>query len=264
MSSHADVVGSAAIAILLVMVATWLVSIARRDVSIVDIVWGLGFVVVAWTAWWVGDGLTDRSNLLVAMVTIWGLRLAGHLYLRNRGEPEDYRYQLIRKKRGPNFTISSLFYVFGLQGVLMFVVSLPIQIAMTPDGPPVGVIGILGVVVWGTGFFFETVGDAQLTRFRADAENAGHVLDWGLWRYTRHPNYFGDCLVWWGLWIVAAETGDALVAIVGPVLMTVLLLRFSGVAMLEKGLHKRKPAYADYVERTSAFIPRSPRTEQPS
>ncbi|MEO0492853.1 MAG: DUF1295 domain-containing protein [Actinomycetota bacterium] len=264
MSGHADVVGSAAIAIVVLMVATWLVSIVRRDVSIVDIVWGLGFVVVAWVAWAVGDGLGDRSNLLVAMVTIWGLRLAGHLYLRNRGEPEDHRYQLIRARRGPNFALTSLLYVFGLQAVLMFVVSLPVQLAMTPADPPVGVIGILGVTVWGTGFFFETVGDAQLTRFRNDPANDGHVLDWGLWRYTRHPNYFGDCLVWWGLWIVAAETGDALLAIVGPVLMTVLLLRFSGVAMLEKGLHTRKPAYADYVDRTSAFVPRRPTSEPPA
>lgn len=262
MSSHADVVGSAAIAIVVLMVGVWLLSIVKRDVSIVDIAWGVGFVVVAWMTWAVGDGLSDRRNLLVAMVTIWGLRLAGHLYLRNRGEPEDYRYQLIRAKRGPNFTVTSLFWVFGLQGVLMFIVSLPVQLAMTPDDPAVGIIGIIGIVVWGVGFFFETVGDAQLTRFRADPDNAGQVLDWGLWRYTRHPNYFGDCLVWWGLWIVAAETGDAALGIIGPIVMTFLLLRWSGVAMLERGLHKRKPAYAAYVERTSAFIPRPPKPER--
>ena len=190
--------------------------------------------------------------------------MASDLHDRDAFGAVDAAFELIRRKRGPNFAITSLFYVFLFQGVLMFLVSLPIQIAMTPDGPAVGVIGILGVVVWGTGFFFETVGDAQLTRFRADPDNQGHVLDWGLWRYTRHPNYFGDCLVWWGLWLVAAETGDAVPAIVGPLLMTFLLLRVSGVAMLEKGLQKRKPAYAAYVERTSTFVPRAPKQESSS
>lgn len=262
MSGHVDVIGTAGIVILVVMVVAWLLSIVRRDVSHVDIVWGLGFVVVAWVAWAVGDGNDDRSDLLVAMVTIWGLRLAGHLFWRQRQEPgEDFRYQLIRRKRGPNFALTSLFYVFLLQGVLMFVVSLPVQLAMTPSEPDVGLIAILGVVLWGVGFFFEVVGDAQLVRFRADPQNEGAVLDWGLWRYTRHPNYFGDCCVWWGIWLVAAETGDAAWAFAGPVLMTVLLLRVSGVPMLEHGMVKRRPAYAAYVQRTSSFVPRPPRAE---
>lgn len=264
MSGHVDVLGSAAIVIVVMMVGVWLLSIVLADVRVVAIAWGLGFVAVTWTSWAVGDGLGDRSNLIAAMVTIWGLRLAGHLYLRHRGGPDSHRNDPTPQRPGSNFTMTSLFTVFLFQGLLMFVVSLPIQLAMTPTAPAVGIIGILGVVVWGTGFFFETVGDAQLVRFRADPDNEGHVLDWGLWRYTRHPNYFGDSLVWWGIWITAAETGDAVFGIVGPILMTVLLVRFSGVAAVEQGLRERKPAYADYAEGTAAFVPRSPRSETPA
>ena len=259
MSTHVDVLGSAATVVVVGLVLTWLVSLVRRDASIADIAWGLGFVAIAWTTWFVGDGLGDRRHLLVAMVTIWGLRLAGHLLWRSWGEPEDRRYQAMRRKAGDRFPLTSFFTVFVLQGIAMWIVSLPVQLAMTPTEPEVGVLSIIGVVVWGVGLFFETVGDAQLARFRADPANHDTVLDWGLWRYTRHPNYFGDCCVWWGLFLVAAETPDARWGIVGPALMTLLLLRVSGVTLLERGLHRRRDGYADYVERTSAFLPRPPK-----
>ncbi len=263
MSTHVDVLGSAATVIVLGLTLTWLISLARRDASIADIAWGLGFVVVAWTTWSVGDGLDDRRNLLVAMVTIWGIRLAGHLVWRSRGEPEDFRYQSMRRRAGDRFPLTSFFSIFVFQGAVLWVVSLPVQLAMTPTTPEVGLLSIIGVVVWGIGFFFETVGDAQLARFRNDPANEGAVLDWGLWRYTRHPNYFGDCCIWWGLFLVAAETPDARWGVIGPIVMTVMLLRVSGVAMLERGLHKRRDGYADYVERTSAFLPRPPRGPRP-
>lgn len=260
MSGHLDVIGTATLAVVVLMVAAWLVSIARRDVSIVDVVWPLGLILVTGVSSMVGDGDRDRSILLVAMVTIWGLRLAGHLLRRNLAQGEDPRYTALRRMRGDNFAMTSLFTVFLYQGVLMLLVSLPVQLAMTPRTPDVGFLMLVGVVVWGVGFFFEVVGDAQLSRFRADPDNDGTVLDSGLWRYTRHPNYFGDCCVWWGIWIAAAETGDAAYAVGAPVLMTWLLLRVTGASLLERRMAKTRPAYAAYAERTSMFIPRPPRS----
>ena len=258
MSTHADVLGSAAVVVVLVMVAGWLLSLARRDASIADVIWGLGFVIVAWVAAGVGDGLADRSNLLLAMVTIWGLRLFGHLVIRNRGTGEDFRYASMRRRGGPNFAMTSLFTVFGFQGLVMFVVALPVVLAMTPTEPQVGLVAIVGIVIWGVGFFFETVGDAQLMRFKRNTASASTVLDWGLWRYTRHPNYFGDCCVWWGIFLACLDTPGAAFTIASPVVMSVLLMRVSGVPLLERSMSKRRPGYAEYQRRTSPFFPRPP------
>jgi steroid 5-alpha reductase family enzyme len=252
---------SAALAILVLMLVTWGISLAIKNASIVDIVWGFGFVVVAWTVrLTAGDELdAARGWLLVALVTIWGLRLAGYLAWRNLGHGEDYRYRAMRKHHGPRFPIISLYTVFGLQGVLMWIVSLPVQIGQTDDSPDIGVIALVGVVVWLVGMFFEVVGDAQLARFKSDPANAGKVMDRGLWKYTRHPNYFGDCCVWWGIALVAAETGTGAIGLIGAVVMTVLLRRVSGVTFLEKTIVKRRAGYQEYIERTSPFIPRPPK-----
>ncbi len=251
---------TAALAIVVLMLVTWVISVIITNASIVDIVWGLGFVVVAWVVRLsVDDGLDARQWLLVAMTTIWGLRLAGHLFWRNHGKGEDYRYQAMRRHYGPNFRWISLGTVFGLQGVLMFIVSLPVQIGQTDDTPDIGVIAIIGIVVWLVGLFFEVVGDAQLVRFKADPASQGKVMDRGLWKYTRHPNYFGDCCVWWGIALVAAETGTGAIGLVGAVVMTVLLRRVSGVTLLEKTIVKRRSGYREYIERTSPFIPRPPK-----
>jgi steroid 5-alpha reductase family enzyme len=255
----ADAMLAAAAAVAAVMLITWLLSLPLRNASIVDITWGLGFVVVAWVVRIQGDTNTTRQWVLVAMVTIWGLRLAGHLFLRNHGQPEDYRYRAMRKRYGDRFAVISLATVFLLQGVLMWVVSLPVQLGQVPDTPDVGVIGVIGIAVWAVGFGFETIGDLQLTRFKRDPANQGKVLDTGLWRYTRHPNYFGDCCAWWGIAIVAAESGTGAWGVIGAIVMTVLLLRVSGVALLEKSLSKRKPDYQAYVDRTSAFVPLPPK-----
>ena len=260
MSGHLDVIGSVAVAIVVLMVLIWLVSLPLRDASIVDIGWGAGLVVATWVAWLVGDGNPDRSNLIAAMVTIWGLRLTVHLAIRHRGRGEDIRYAVLRQHR-TNFAMTSLFTVFGFQAIAMFLISLPVQLAMTPATPQIGVIGVIGCIVWGVGFFFEVVADTQLWRFRADATNDGAVLDQGLWKYSRHPNYFGDALIWWGVWLVAAETGDAAWAFGAPALMTFMLLRVTGVPPLEHGLAKRRDGYAAYVSRTSTFIPRPPKVE---
>jgi steroid 5-alpha reductase family enzyme len=250
---------AAAGSIVVLMLATWLVSLARHDASIVDPVWPLGFVVVAWVVRAIADGNPARGWLLVVLVTVWGLRLSAHLAWRKHGEPEDYRYQAMRKHYGPRFPIISLVTVFALQGALMWVVALPVQLGQVPDEPGLGPLAVIGTLVWVVGFAFETIGDAQLTRFRSSPSSAGQVMDRGLWRYTRHPNYFGDACVWWGIALVAAESGLGAIGLVGALVMTVLLRRVSGVPMLERTMAKRRPGYAEYVARTSPFLPRPPR-----
>lgn len=252
---------AAAASLAVLMVATWLLSLRLRDASIVDIVWGLAFVLVAVVVGIAGEGAGVRRALLATMVGIWGLRLAGYLAWRNLGHGEDYRYVAMRKKYGDRFPLVSLVVVFGLQGVLAWVVSLPVQLAAGAAEPTdLGPLAALGVLLWAVGLGFETVGDAQLARFKADPANKGQVMDRGLWRYTRHPNYFGDFCVWWGLFLVAAETGPGRWGVIGPLVMSFLLLRVSGVAMLERTIGKRRPGYAEYVARTSAFFPRPPRS----
>ena len=248
-------------AIAALMLATWLLSLALRDASIVDLVWGLGFVLVAWVAFAVGEGSEARRTLVVLLTTLWGLRLAAYLAWRNIGSGEDYRYEAMRRRHGDRFALVSAYLVFGLQGLLMWIVSLPVQAAMVPGSPSgLVVLDFVGVGLWCVGMFFEVVGDLQLARFKADPANSGEVMDRGLWRYTRHPNYFGDFCVWWGLYAIALATGDAWWAIVGPLVMTVLLMRVSGVPLLERHLARRRPGYEQYARRTSAFFPRPPRT----
>lgn len=250
------------------MVVVWVASLALRDASIVDPVWGLVFVVIAWATLLQlrgaggeggGDGPAARAVLLVALVTIWGLRLAIYLGWRKAGMGEDHRYVRLRERFGPGFPWISLVVVFLFQAGLAWAVSLPIQAGQAPAAP-LGPLDAAGVVLWAVGLAFETVGDLQLTRFKRDPANAGRVLDRGLWRYTRHPNYFGDFCVWWGFFLIAASAG-AWWTVVGALLMSVLLLRVSGVALLERTIVERRPGYADYVRRTSAFFPRSPRED---
>ena len=245
----------AAAAIAGAMLALWLLSLALEDSSIVDIFWGLGFVLVAWVV--VGQaGWSPRGALAVALVSAWGIRLAVHLAVRNIGKGEDPRYRAMRSARGSAWWWKSLFIVFAFQGVLMWVVSLPLQQAILRGGP-LGPVDALATVVFLAGLFFEAVGDWQLVRFKAEPANRGRVMDRGLWRYTRHPNYFGDFLVWWGLYGLALAAG-AWWTVVGPLLMSVLLLRVSGVTLLEQGMRSR-PGYEEYVRRTSTFFPRPPK-----
>lgn len=249
---------TSAIVILAVVVITWLVSLALRDASVIDPVWPLGFVAVAITAFIAGDGDEGRRLLILVLVAVWGLRLSGYLTWRNAGKGEDFRYQAMRARRGKNFWIISLVTIFILQGVLMWVVSLPVQLAAVPDRA-LGWLAVLGGVAWAVGVAFESIGDGQLARFTADPANRGKVLDTGLWRYTRHPNYFGDFMVWWGIFLIAAESGAGAWGFIGPILMTVLLVKVSGAGLLEKDIAERRPGYAEYVRRTSGFLPRPPR-----
>ena len=251
-------VGSA-LAIACMMLIVWLISLKMRDASIVDIAWGSGFVVVAWVSFALSDGNSTRSLLLTVLTTIWGLRLALYLAKRNLGHGEDFRYQSMRRKHGLKFAFVSLYTVFGLQGLLMWIVSLPVQLGQVRLSPDFGLLGVVGVLAWCVGMFFETVGDAQLAKFKRNPANKGLVMNQGLWRYTRHPNYFGDCCVWVGLGLIAAESRLGIIGLVGPVVMTFLLVKVSGAALLDRAMLKRKPGYETYVATTSGFIPRPPR-----
>lgn len=255
----AEAMLTAAITIAVIMVTTWIISVIVKNASIVDIVWGAGFAITSWVLALTVDGDTGRQTLLAVMVGLWGTRLALYLARRNIGHGEDWRYVAMRKKAGRRFVWSSLVTVFGLQGVLMWIVSLPVQFGSGDDTPGVGPIAVIGIMLWLVGLVFEVVGDWQLARFKRNPDNKGKVLDTGLWSLTRHPNYFGDALLWWGIGIVGAETGSGVIGFVGPVVMTFFLMRVSGVPMLERSMSKRKEGYAEYVARTSGFFPRPPK-----
>lgn len=260
MTGLAFILLTSAAVIAAAMLLLWLLSLVVRDASIVDIFWGLGFVLTAWVVFVFADGAEPRRWLLASLTTLWGLRLSGYLAWRNLGKGEDFRYVAMRRRWGRRFWIVSLFQVFLLQGALMWVVSLPVQAGQVPATPQtLGWPALLGTLMWMAGLSFETIGDLQLARFKADPANRGRVMDRGLWRYTRHPNYFGDFLVWWGLYLVALEAAGTWWTFLGPLLMSVLLIRVSGAALLEKTIGTRRPGYEEYVRRTSGFFPRPPK-----
>ncbi len=250
----AEVAAATGVGVVALMLVVWLISLVMRDASIVDIVWGLGFVLIAWIVW-SQRGPDPRLLLSAVLTTIWGLRLSGYLAWRNLGKGEDSRYVAMRRRYGSRFWLVSLFLVFGLQGVLMWTVSLPVQAA---SGQLFGLFDVVGICLWIAGLTFETVGDYQLVRFKGDPANKDKVLDTGLWRYTRHPNYFGDFMVWWGLYLIALAGGAWWTAI-GPLVMTALLIRYSGAGLLEKTIGQRRPGYAEYVQKTNGFFPGPPR-----
>jgi steroid 5-alpha reductase family enzyme len=245
-------------AILALALITWSVSLVKRDVSIVDSVWPLLFLVVAASYAWTAPQAGPRTLLVLVLVGLWALRLAGYLTWRNWGEPEDRRYQEIRRRNEPHFALKSLYIVFGLQGTLAWIISLPLLAAIAAPGN-VTLLDCAGVALWAVGFGFESIADWQLARFRSVPANSGQVMDQGLWRYTRHPNYFGDATQWWAYYLVAAAASGGFWTVFSSILMTLLLLRVSGVTLLEKTLTTTKPGYKEYVESTSAFIPWFPR-----
>jgi steroid 5-alpha reductase family enzyme len=198
--------------------------------------------------------------LVLALAAIWALRLTGYLTWRNHGKPEDRRYRAIRERNEPGFTWKSLYLVFGLQAVLAAIVALPLFGAIA-SARPWSLLDAAGVLLWLVGFGFEAIGDRQLARFKADPKNRGQVMAQGLWRYTRHPNYFGECCLWWGFFVIALAAG-AWWSVLSPLLLTVLLLRVSGVALLERDIAERRPEYRDYILRTSAFLPWLPRAAE--
>jgi len=247
-------------AVMVMMFGVWLLSLIKRDASIVDVFWGLGFVVVAWLTFLQTDGYLGRKILITLLTTLWGLRLAMHILIRDWGHGEDRRYQAWRAQYGARFWWVSLFTVFGLQGVLLWAISLILQVGQMSAIPArLVILDFLGTIVWTVGFIFEAVADWQLYRFKADPENKGKVMKKGLWAYSRHPNYFGESLIWWGLFLITLATPGSFWTVISPMVITFLLLKVSGVTLLEKTIVDSRPEYRDYIESTSSFIPRLPR-----
>ena len=246
--------------IMIIMTLLWVVSIIVKNVSIVDLFWGLGFVLTAGFYFFKTEGSDLRKIILIHLVSIWGIRLSVYLAWRNIGKGEDFRYRQFRKNYGEKrYWWISFFHTFLLQGILMWLISAPLLGAQYyGQNKPLRVIDVIGILLWITGFFFEAVGDYQLAQFKADAGNKGKVMDKGLWHYTRHPNYFGDSAVWWGYGILCLASGSYF-PLLGSLLMTALIIKVSGVSLLEKSLKEQKPQYKEYIEKTSAFLPWFPK-----
>lgn len=256
-----NALGIAALSVLTFAVAGWLLSLRLKNVSIVDSMWSLMFLVAASSYLVSIDSAGLRAVIVMTLLATWAIRLSGYITWRNWGEGEDFRYQAIRANNEPGFSIKSLYIVFGLQAALALTISLPLFAAVQSDAP-LGLLDVLAVALWLTGFIFEAGGDWQLSRFKADPANKGKVLDQGLWRLTRHPNYFGDFCVWWAFFLLALS-GGAWWTMISPMLMSLLLLKVSGVALLEKDISHRRPDYQRYVRETNAFFP-GPRRRKPA
>ncbi len=250
----------ALLVIMSMMTILWIVSVAIKNVSIVDIFWGFGFVLTSVFYFIKTDGYETRKIILMSLIAIWGLRLSVYLAWRNIGKGEDFRYKEFRKKYGENrYWWVSFFQTFLLQGVLMWLISAPLLGAQYySENSQLGVLDYTGIALWLVGFSFEAGGDFQLAVFKANLSNKGKVLDTGFWRYTRHPNYFGDASAWWGYGLICIAAGSY-VPVLGSILMTALIIKVSGVALLEKSLKDTKPEYREYIEKTSAFLPWFPK-----
>jgi steroid 5-alpha reductase family enzyme len=249
---------ASALAVLVYMTGIFLLALRRKDNSIVDIGWGLGFVLVALLMLLRSGTLSVRHLLVAALVTVWGLRLSIHLYFRKRGQGEDFRYAQWRRSWGRWFVLRSYFQVFILQGVFLMVIALPIILVIRSAAGPFTAWDAAGFLVWVLGFVFETAGDAQMERFRADPANKGRIITSGLWRFTRHPNYFGEAAMWWGIFLIGLAVPRGWLGVASPLLITFLLVKVSGVPMLEKK-YAGNPEFAAYARRTSVFIPWFPK-----
>lgn len=245
---------------MLMMTTLWVISVLIKNVSIIDLFWGFGFVVSAIFFYLKTDGYETRKIVLLVLVAIWGLRLSIYLAWRNIGKGEDFRYVQFRKQYGEHrYWWISFFQTFLLQGVLMWLISAPLLGAMYYSGNnSLGFLDFVAIAFWVIGLSFEAGGDFQLARFKSNPDNKGKVLNTGFWRYTRHPNYFGDSSVWWGYGLFCVAAGSY-IPVLGSILMTALIIKVSGVALLEKSLKDTKPQYKEYIEKTSSFIPWFPK-----
>ena len=246
-----------------IMILGWILSLVLKNVTVVDSLWGLGFVMIAWTTFLLTDGFLGRQLLIIFVVTLWGVRLSIYLTWRNWGKREDPRYGSWRVKSGKNFWIVSLFKVFLLQALFLWVISLSIQYGML-SGTPENItwLDVCGFILWSIGFVFEAVGDWQLAAFKSNPDNKEKIMDRGLWAYTRHPNYFGECLMWWGIFLMAFSAPNSWWTILSPLIITVVLLRMTGIPLTEKTIISHRPGYREYIQRTHAFFPWFPKAKK--
>ena len=251
-------------AIVTMMCIGWLISLRCRNVTMVDSLWGLGFVMIVWITYFSAGGFAGRKALIAVLATAWGVRLSYYLSRRNWNAGEDRRYAEWRTKAGERFWLVSLFKVFLLQAVFLWVISLVLQLGQFSPLPARFVwLDMLGVCLWMAGFFFEVVADRQLAKFKKDPANRGRVMDRGLWAYSRHPNYFGEFLIWWGFFLITLSTPGSWWTVISPLIMTVVLLKMTGIPLTETAILKTRPAYGEYVARTNAFVPWFRRKERP-
>jgi len=240
----------------LYMTAWFIISLLKKRNDVADIAWGLGFVLLAWLAYCI-SGSACRPLLVNSLVTLWGTRLAWHIYRRNRGKPEDYRYQEWRRE-WKHFTLRSYLQIYMLQGFLLYLISLPVLFINHAPSSTLEWTDYAGIAVWLIGFSFESIGDRQLKDFTRDPSNKGKIIGTGLWRYSRHPNYFGEVVQWWGIFVVALSLPGSWSTVIGPLTITVLILFVSGIPLLEKKYAGRAD-YEEYKKRTSIFFPLPPR-----
>ena len=242
-------------ATLFVYMSFWfVVSLLKKRNDVADVAWGLGFILVAWTSYGISPDSGIRGLIVGILVTIWGTRLAWHIHRRNRGRPEDYRYQAWREAWGKWFYIRSYFQVYILQGVLLMVIATPIVLINGQTNNGLGLLDLLGALVWITGFIFESVGDAQLAQFIKNPANKGKLMQSGLWAYTRHPNYFGEITQWWGIGLMALTVPLGWLGIIGPATITFLIVKVSGIPLLEKKM-AANPEFAEYQNKVPMLIP---------
>jgi steroid 5-alpha reductase family enzyme len=250
-------------AVILMMILGWFLSLILKNVTVVDSLWGLGFVLIAWLTFFSTDGFLGRRLLIALLVTIWGLRLSSYLTWRNWGKGEDPRYGSWREKSGKHFWIVSLFKVFLLQSLFLWAISLSLQYGAVSKTPEmITWLDLCGLSLWMVGFVFEAVGDWQLAAFKSNPANKGKVMDRGLWAYTRHPNYFGECLMWWGIFLIAFSTPNSWWTVLSPLIITAVLLKMTGIPLTEKTIVAHRPGYKEYIQRTPAFIPWFPKKKK--
>ncbi len=248
------------IVIMLYMTGWFAIAQAGRRNDVADVAWGTGFIVTAITAVVLSESITQRGMLVMSLVVLWGVRLAVHIYMRNRGKPEDRRYRKWREEWGRHAVIRAYLQLFLFQGLLMIIISLPVTFIILFGQGPVGLVDMLGLFIWVTGYLFETVGDYQLLMYKSDPANKGKIMTRGLWSYTRHPNYFGEVTLWWGMYIIALSVPQGWATILGPLTITFLILKVSGIPLLEEK-YKDNPEFQAYRRRTSAFFPLPTRKE---
>lgn len=236
----------------------FVVSLLKKRNDVADTAWGLGFVLMAWASLAISGNINTRSLIVCALISVWGLRLSYHIHKRNRNKAEDYRYAEWRKSWGKWFYLRSYLQVYILQGALLFLIVSPALLINKSASSDISYLDLIGILVWLTGFIFESVGDAQLARFISDPNNKGLLMQSGLWKYSRHPNYFGEITQWWGIWLIALNIAGGWMFVIGPITITFLILKASGIPLLEKKM-SANPAFAEYKRRTSVLIPFPPK-----